>query len=547
MKKTNKLKNALKTLCVALLVFGAHITKSQCQASFTNSTCVNGGPVHFFNTSTGTNSFTSYYWQFGNGATSTQQNPSYTYTANGVYNVCMRIITYTPTFCADSTCKTVTITCVNNGSCQANFSYSNCANGGPMYFWNTSQGTNSLTTYNWKFGNGSSSTQQNPAYTYTANGVYNVCLKIINGNCADSICKTVTVSCVNSGTCNAAFTHSGCVNGKVDFYNTSTGLTSQTKYNWTFGDGGTAWIKNPSHTYNSKGLYYVCLTITDSVKNCSDTYCDSIIVNCDSSSLCKANFTYSNCVNGSPIYFFNTSTGTGTNTAYNWNFGDGTFSNSANPSKTYTANGVYNVCLTVTSGNCSNTICKYVTISCVKTGSCQANFTYSMCANNGQMYFWSTSSGTSGNTKYNWNFGDGGTSQSQHPSHTFSANKFYLVCLTISDSTNNCYSTKCDSVNINCVAASVKQYSQENAQVKVYPNPNSGVFNLDVNQIDPNAKSLVINIYNLLGESVYEIKEEINNGNLSKTININHIAGGAYYMRINSGNKVYSVKTIISK
>jgi PKD repeat protein len=115
----------------------------------------------------------------------------------------------------------------------------------------------------------------------------------------------------------------------------------------------------------------VCLTVSDSVGGCSNTFCDTVIISNATTSTCNvtANFSYTTGASGL-VGFNNTSTGTGSFTTYSWNFGNGTSSNATNPFATYASNGIYNVCLTVSDsiGGCSNTFCDTVIISSVITG-----------------------------------------------------------------------------------------------------------------------------------------------------------------------------------
>ena len=79
---------------------------------------------------------------------------------------------------------------------------------------------------------------------------------------------------------------------------------------------------------------------------------------------------------------------------------------------------------------------------------CQAGFTASQTVNN-VVNFTNTSTGTSNQTFYNWNFGDGNYSYVQNPgSHTYSDSGTYIVCLYINDSLNNCNSSYCDTIHV---------------------------------------------------------------------------------------------------
>lgn len=134
----------------------------------------------------------------------------------------------------------------------------------------TDQSTNSPTSYSWTFGDGGTSTAQNPSYIYTAAGSYTVALTATNADGSDSETKvgyiTVTVPVVPQPPV-AAFTGtptSGTFPLNVNFTDEST--EGPTSWSWNFGDGGApSTAQNPSHTYNVAGTYSVSLTATNAV------------------------------------------------------------------------------------------------------------------------------------------------------------------------------------------------------------------------------------------------------------------------------------------
>jgi PKD repeat protein len=132
---------------------------------------------------------------------------------------------------------------------------------------------------------------------------------------------------------------------------------------------------------------------------------------------------------------FNSSFTSGTASTYTWTFGDGGFSNLANPSHTYATQGKYNVCLTVAStGSCSSSVCNVYPIT---TSSTACKSTISVLTTSFNTITFTTS--TSGTPPYNyfWNFGDGGTSTSMSPSHTYSVAGQYNVNLKVTDAASD--------------------------------------------------------------------------------------------------------------
>jgi PKD repeat protein len=226
-------------------------------AAFTEST--NNLTAMFTNQST--NFPTSWLWDFGDGQTSTAQNPQHTYALGGTYTVCM---TATSMCGSDSVCHSVTVSCPVPST-----SFSSNPNNLTVNFTDQTTG-NGVNTWMWTFGDGGSSLVQNPNYTYATPGTYLVCLTTSNSCGSDSACITLTVSCPTPG---AAFTESG-PGLTVSFTDQSTG--SVTGHAWDFGDGGTSAVQNPSHVYAAAGTYLVCLTATNACGN--DSTCKNIQV-----------------------------------------------------------------------------------------------------------------------------------------------------------------------------------------------------------------------------------------------------------------------------
>ena len=256
--------------------------------------------------------------------------------------------------------------------------------------------------------------------------------------------------------CMANFTSSE-TNGVVTFTNNSTGVGPGSVAYWDFGDGSqgtsTAGTSNTTHTYASNGVYLACVIVSDSLAGCTSTFCDSVLVTgATTPPPCMANFTYT--VSGGTVSFTNTSTNIPNGSTASWSFGDGNSASTGGTNgttHTYSNNGNYAVCLTVTNTffGCSSTYCDSVNITGAGTGgNCTAGFTYS--GSNGTFAFTNTSSNLPAGSVAAWDFGDGtqvATLPYANTQHTYSSNGDYLVCLTVMDSAN-CSDTFCDSVSV---------------------------------------------------------------------------------------------------
>jgi PKD repeat protein len=141
-------------------------------------------------------------WDFGDGTFSNLENPTHCYANNGVYQVCLTAT------CPDGTavvvCTTVTANCQPcPQDCEVFAGFNQSITGKTVSFAdnsNAGSGT-TITGWFWTFGDGTSSTNQNPVHTYAATGDYVVCLTVTGvtadgTTCTDTYCYVVVVPCV---------------------------------------------------------------------------------------------------------------------------------------------------------------------------------------------------------------------------------------------------------------------------------------------------------------------------------------------------------------
>jgi len=260
------------------IISGGGGGSGSCAASFTSTPDSSGTGVYYFNGSaSGGSAPYTYFWDFGDGSTGTALNEIHTYAVAGTYTVCLTITDATG--CSNTSCNAVTVTLggggTGTGACNADFAPWPDSTGG-VYFFNLSGGSG--LSYAWDFGDGNTSSLQDPYHTYAAAGTYTVCLQIWDGGtCSDTTCSTVTVG--GSGTtppCNANFIwFPDSISNTVYLWNLASGGPASS-YFWDFGDGNTSTLQYPMHTYAVNGTYNVCLTVSDAL--CTSTYCDSIWV-----------------------------------------------------------------------------------------------------------------------------------------------------------------------------------------------------------------------------------------------------------------------------
>ena len=227
----------------------------------------------------------------------------------------------------------------------------------------------------------------------------------------------------------------------VAFTDTSTG--GPTAWSWTFGDGGTSTVQNPSHTYTAVNQYTVALKVTNQYGNNTNTKTNYINVG----NAPVANFTGTPTSGTAPLAVTFTDSSTNSPTAWSWTFGDGGTSTAQNPSHTYTVANTYTVALKATNqyGNNTNTKSNYITV----TGSAPvANFTGTPTSGTAPLAVTFTDSSTNSPTVWSWTFGDGGTSTAQNPSHTYTVANTYTVALKATNQYGNNTNTKSNYITV---------------------------------------------------------------------------------------------------
>ncbi len=247
--------------------------------------------------------------------------------------------------------------------------------------------------------------------------------------------------------CAASFNYTINANGNVSFQSTSSPTTVNCY--WSFGNSQTSTLTTPAVTYTANGTYTVTLFIW-AMPTCSTSSQQTIQITNAPTNTCNLNASFTKTVGtGGNVYFTNASTNTSTWTSYHWTINNNFFSAAQNPT-TNLANGYYTICLNVTDSlnNCFDSYCDSVFITnSTSTCNLNANFNYTVGAN-GNVTFGNTSTGTNSNTIYSWWLGNNQTANTQNASTNYANNGWYTVCLFLSDSTNNCNDSYCQSIYV---------------------------------------------------------------------------------------------------
>jgi PKD repeat protein len=416
-----------------------------CRAYFSHQLANNNpSKVVFSNWSQGTNPNTFYYWTFGDGGSSTDQNTEHQYQAAGTYEVCLRI--YTSSSCADSICKTVIISDTSDIFCDASFALQHFAirqfRGKPdapfsnnfSYIWQVNNDT--LMGYN-------------PVLTLLY-GLNSICLTVTDGaSCSITKCDTLSLP-IDSCFANFSFKPSTNAENRMLFTNESVpGIDSNPNYIWIFGDGSSANTKNAEHTYTSPGVYEVCLKLYSN--HCADSICKTITVG-NNQIPCDADFTFNNFRRAPAQVQFNSKPGQteANGFTHQWFLGNDSVRHHPNPVFAFPNPGVYTICHKVinNSTNCVDQKCKTITILPADSNSCDARFFIAPSNAIQNRFFFQNNSiwgSDTMNVEVKWIFGDGSApSFDYHAEHTYANPGTYTVCLFIRS--GNCEDQVCKTI-----------------------------------------------------------------------------------------------------
>ncbi len=533
--KIKTISKLLATGMLFILLSFSNESKAQCAANMTY-TSPQPGEYVFTGYLTPNSAWMYYYWDFADGNTAQGSSATITHQFSfpGIYNVCVTAVDST-NGCYNYYCQYIT---VNSTICDITpaFTSMNMINGNVMFTDATiDNGGGTITGWFWSFGDGATSTLQNPSHTYVNNNTYGVMLTVYNSNgCTDTVynyvvvqnavgCNLYASSTSTSSSCslcngtltaittggtapftflwgNGATTQTitglcsgyydltvsdamGCTfdnvgtvfnsaisasitmdtsasNGTVILYGSVTGGTGPYIYSWYIPGGNPSYSSTPITTvlypYPSNNMT-VCLTVYDA-NNCYDSTCNYFSIggytNCSGFSAAVTGSQTSS----STWNLYAAANGGTAPYSYQWTINGGVSTCGYNQSiacGSYSQSGTYIACCQITDAlGCVAQNCYTVVIN--MTNSCVANFYLYNYSDSIYIYNNSQASGTA---TYYWDFGDGtnstnGTLQSYF-GHHYSVAGNYNVCLYISDVANNCYDTLCQTIYACALSADV--------------------------------------------------------------------------------------------
>jgi len=361
-------------------------------------------------------------WLFGDGASSTDPNPSHRYNLDGSYSVSHIVVDSEG--CTDTLRKDNLVGIGVNTLTASVLDSSICVNDTAFFTSNAPSNSQII----WDFGNGQTDSVANPFVIYTSPGQYLVTAEVSDASgCNYNFEVRVEVSTYPNVSFTVADTTLGCsVPFPVDFINTTVGASS---YFWTLGDGTISTLKDPSHIYTSPDSFTVVLIAT------GPTGCKAQIHPKDYIKIqrVETGFFAEPRLGCAPLQvnFQDTTQSPYPIIDWQWNFGNGNTGTGFSPSMNYANQGEYDISLiTTNTKGCKDTL---IMDDYIKAGSFPTmDFDVaedSTCALTKIQF----NNLTTNAQDYLWFFGDGDTAMSENPTHGFLALGDMDVTLVASD------------------------------------------------------------------------------------------------------------------
>ena len=387
--------------------------------------------VNFTDNSTGADQWN---WTFGNGNTSNLEDPGIqNYPSPGTYNVVLT--TTANNGCQDTDFETVTV----HFDPIANFTTSNVCLGQTATFVDLSTYSpgDTIVSWDWDFGDATTSNLQNPTHSYLTSGTYNVTLDITTVNCFSTVTIPIDVEPVPDAQFTVDVTM-GCSPLEVTMTNNSIGGNS---FLWIYGDGAISPDTNTVHTYINPSLndtIFNVQLVASTGFGCNDTATIPVTVFHNP----IAAFTHDAVLGCAPVdvNFTNSSLAADN---YSWDFGDGNLSGLDNPSHQYANSGdlveIYDVELVANTINgCTDTTYQSITVYPTP------DYDISLAQDSGCAPYTVTFPNVIGAISYEWEFGDGQSGLGPTPTHTYdnvTNNDMVYTAQLIAQNAFGCYDT----------------------------------------------------------------------------------------------------------
>jgi len=361
----------------------------------------------------------SYAWDFDDGTFSNQTSVTHSFTALGLHNVTFTALNR----CDSSFVRTIKITVDTAKAPFGSFNNTPFSNICPGALVSFTDGTSGGVAWDWDFGDGDTAHSQNPQHTFASVGAYSVNM-IVTNICGkkDTVTKLITITSPNTPAATFSMEPTSgiiCNGGEVQFNQFQNDIVD---VYWELGDGDTSHRKKFSHIYTGIDHYNVLCRVTNS---CGITSYAADVVSTTNTWAPSASFWFNPSI-ACPMERIDFSPNSiDFSSRYSWDFGDGSDSMDPIVEHFYETGGEYTVTLIAFNSCGADTFSLIVTI---KSGPIADFSAATVCLGSATSYI----DGSLGSpAAYYWDFGDGDTSYTRSPSHTFSAIGTYSTKLTV--------------------------------------------------------------------------------------------------------------------
>ncbi|MBK7957718.1 MAG: PKD domain-containing protein [Bacteroidetes bacterium] len=359
-------------------------------------------------------------WYFGNGDSSSRfyplQNPVVYKTIDSISYFTIRL--YASNTCGSDSMKKIVKVFPNNVRSFFTTSGNEGCQSLLVKFNDFSKGGNNIS---WNFGDGTSSSLQNPIHFYSDTGIF-IASQYVNDGCGFDT-SFVTIKVLPKPIFSIAKSNSiSCVKLPLQF---TAAIVNNGAITWNFGDGDSSNGYNPMHIYKTPGRKYITATLKSFTNSCVSIKKDSIDImplpdinlNVDTSQACLN-------------YVFNFKGTSSNSNLFSWSFGDGNFGIGSNTTHQYQSPGTYIVKLVgQTFSGCIDSVFRTINVYPLP----KADFIYNpndTCTGPVKVFFTNKSIGAN---SYNWSFGNGLFSNNTNPTTIYSTVGFYSTRLIVSN------------------------------------------------------------------------------------------------------------------